>query len=184
MNIVFISGIAIVLVWAGMSYVYLRRVRKHDRVLFAFNHLRRTVMRELFAHYDALSPNCRGTLSPEEIAAAKFLRQHLDTVLLHYDRHKTTMFNLRKMRRMIEQDLAHYRKVEREVLARLHSVPVPGKIADLYAEFAQAGAAAFVAYTPFIHAEIILRLLWADLAEQIAPIRSKAAHNLFGEKFA
>lgn len=183
MNAVFIVGMAIVLVWTGVSYVGLRRNRKHDRVLFAFNHLRRTVMRELFAHYDAMSENHPGVLSPAEVDAAKFLLRLLDGISRHYNRHKTTMFNLRKMRRIIERDLAHYRKMERETAARLAQVPA-GRMTELYADFARAGAEAFVAYTPFMRTEIILRLLWADLAEQIAPIRRRAAANLFNGKFA
>lgn len=169
--------------WAGSCDEIFLEVAKHYRALSPLRAVRRKLSLLLGAHYDALWEKNSGILSPEEIAAARFVQQNLDAVLLHYDRHKTTMFNLRKMRRMIEQDLARYREVEREVQARLHSVP-PGKVADLYAEFSHALATAFVAYTPFIRTEFILRLLWADLAEQIAPIRSKAAHNLFGKKFA
>lgn len=187
--VLFVILTTILAVFTAVARYNLWLHERHDCVLFAFSRMQSAISQELHSHYDIFfrhhetGKGPRGVLSPEEIAAAKFLPRLLDDISLHYDRHKTTMFNLRKMRRMIEQDLKQYREVEREVQARLQSVP-PGRVADLYAEFSQAAAKAFVAYTPFIRAEVILRLLWADLAEQIAPIRRRAARNLFGERFA
>ena len=179
MSIVFIVGIVIVLVWAMERYADMRRVAKHDRVLFSFNDIRRKVMRELFSHCDSLLSGGRGTLSHAEKDAAKFLLKSLDGISTHYDRHKTEIFNLRKMRRMVEQDLAHYREIKHEVSAHLSEVP-SGKMAELYADFGRTTAEAFVAYTPFIRMEIVFRLLWADLAKPIAQIRREAG----GQKFA
>ena len=169
MNIVFIAGILVVLAFAAESRVSAKRVEKHDRVLFRFCQIRRDLMAELRARYDSISP--------QEFHAAEFLLESLDGVIRHYHRHKTTTFNLRKMRRMIEEDLSQYRAAMRAAEEHLSAAP-PGKIAELYADFARAGAEAFIAYTPFIRTEFILRLLWADLADQIAQIRRAATAGL------
>lgn len=162
--IVFIVGILVVAIFTLASYVDIKRHERHDRVLFRFCQIRRDLMAELRARYQSLSR--------EEFESMEFLLSLLDEVIQHYGRHKTAMFNFRKMRRAVERDLEHYRKTERE--ARLTRVP-PGRITELYADFVRATAMAFVAYTPFLRTEIILRLWRADLAKQIAQIRCDAA---------
>ena len=174
MSVVFIAGIVIVAIFAAASYAAVRRHEKHDRVLFMFCQLRRDLMAEMRASHDSVSP--------PEFESSMLLLGALGGIIGHYRRHKTVMFNLRKMRRLVERDLARYRGVQRKV--QTHLAAAPPRIAVLYEEFSRAAAVAFVAYTPFIRTEILCRLLWADLAKPIAAIRREAADKLRDEKFA
>ena len=190
-----------IFMWAGACSKFLGETVKHYRALSPLLEGRRKLSLLLDAHYDArwdassvllfgenseMKNNhdarwdASSVLSPQEIAAARFLQRNLDAMILHYDQHKAEMFNLRKMRRMVKQDLEYYSEIKREVDAHLSEEAMSGKMAELYADFARASALAFVVYTPFIRTEIILRLLWADLAKPIAQIRREAG----GEKFA
>ena len=176
MSILFIVGIFIIAVFAAVSFVSIKKHEKHDRVLFSFSRLQSAVMKEILARHDA------ETLTRKQYEAAKFLLDMLDDIARHYDTHKTTMFNLRKMRRMVEQDLERFNEMQRQVDARLAEIPADAKIRGLYVDFARAAADAFLAYTPFIRTEIILRLLWSDIAEQVANIRRE--QKILGKKIA
>ncbi|MBE8158563.1 MAG: hypothetical protein HAW59_04135 [Betaproteobacteria bacterium] len=166
----------IVAAYAVAVWFTVRRHQKHDRVLFSFSRLQSAVMKEILARHDA------ETLTRKQYEAAKFLMDMLDVIALHYDRHKTTMFNLRKMRRFVAEDLACYEETEEKVRAHFAEISADEKIAALYGEFSRAAARAFLAYTPFIRTEIILRLLLGDAAKQIAQIRRE--QEVSGEKFA
>lgn len=168
-----------IFLWAGACSKFLGETVKHYRALSPLREVRRKLSLLLGSHYDARWDGS-SVLSPQEIVAARFLQRNLDAMILHYDQHKAEMFNLRKMRRMVKQDLEYYSEIKREVDAHLSEEAMSGKMAELYADFARASASAFVVYTPFIRTEIILRLLWADLAKPIAQIRREAG----GEKFA
>lgn len=161
-----VTGIYAVAVWFTAN-----RDRKHDRVLFSFSRLQSAVMNEMLARYDA------DTLTRKQYESAKFLMDTLDVIALHYDRHKTAMFNLRNMRRIMEEDLARYEETAQKIRTRLPEISSDEKIAALYAEFSRALARAFLAYTPFIRTEIILRLLLGDAAKRIAKIRRE--HEVF-----
>lgn len=176
MSVLYITGIVITAIFTAVSFISVKRHEKHDRILFAFSRLQSAVMNEILARHDA------NTLTREQYESAKFLMDMLDTIALHYDKHKTTMFNLRKMRRMVEEDLARYEETEQKVRARLAEITTDEKIAALYEEFSRATAAAFLAYTPFIRTEIILRFLLGDIAKRIAQIRRE--QEAAGGKFA
>ena len=174
MSIVFIGGILITITFAMFSYLNVRRHEKHDRVLFAFCQIRRDLMAELRERFDSLSP--------EEYESAEFLLGMLNKVIRHYRSHKTFMFNLRKARRMIRNDLRHYHVVQKRIHKQLSMVPPNTKIAKLYSDFSRAVMAGFLTYTPFILSEIVLRLLWVEGSRQIAEIRRE--HKISDEKFA
>ncbi len=174
MSVVFIAGILISFAFAVSSYLGVKRHEKHDRVLFAFCQIRRDLMKELRERFDSLTPL--------EYESARFLLDTLNKVIRHYRRHKTSMFNLRKIRREIEKDLRHYRAVEERVRRQLAKVPPDKKIAELYSDFSRAAVTGFLAYTPFILSEIIFRVLWVEGAQQIAQIRR--GQEIAGAKFA
>ena len=167
MTAFFIIGALSSFIFAMVSFISVKRHEKHDRILFSFSRLQSAVMKEVLARHDS------GELTRKQYEASKFLMDMLDDVSRHYDTHKTTMFNLRKMRRMVEQDLARYEETNREMRNRLAEISSDAKIFALYEEFSRAAAQAFLAYTPFIRTEIILRLLLGDIAQKISQIRSE-----------
>ncbi len=173
MIVFLIIGVLSSAIFAVISYVKISRASKHDRVLFAFSRLQSAVTNDMIARYKA------DTLTRQDFEAAQFLSKMLDNIALHYDRHKTTMFNLRKMQRMIEQDLERYEEIRKQVREQF---PADTKIAALYDDFNRAATNALLAYTPFIRTEIILRLLLGDIAGKIIKIREE--QKLSGEKFA
>ncbi|MGU9952070.1 MAG: hypothetical protein ACNYPH_07245 [Gammaproteobacteria bacterium WSBS_2016_MAG_OTU1] len=172
-SIVFIAGILTIFVFWVIFYVKLERESKHDCVVFAFARLQSAVTNDLIVRYEA------DTLTRQDFEAARFLSRMLDNIDLHYKHHKTTMFNLRKMRQRIEQDLECYEEIRKQVREQL---PTDPKIAALYDDFNRAATNALLAYTPFIRTEIILRLLLGDIAGKITKIREE--QKLSGEKFA
>ena len=178
MSIAFIAGILVTLAFAASLGVHLKRCEKHDRILFRFCQLRRDLMARLRERANSMPQR--------ELESADFLLNALSGVIRHYHGGKTTMFNVRKMRRLIDRNLDHYHAVEREVRARL--ADTSADIRPFYEEFSRSLLAAFVAYTPFIRTEIVFRLifqlLWGDIAGQIAAIRREAADKLRDEKFA
>lgn len=174
MSVIFILGIMISAAFAVSSYYSVKKHQKHDYVLFRFCQIRRDLMEELRGRFD--------TLTPCEYEAAEFLLSALNGIIRHYHNHKITMFNLRKMRRIVESDLQCHQKVREDVKQQLSRVPSDTKISVLYNDFFRAATVAFLSYTPFIRCEIILRLLWAEGAKQIAQIRHE--REKLDEKFA
>lgn len=166
MNIVFIAGIFITVAFAIVVYVRANQQKKDDHVLFRFCQIRRNLMGELRDRYDSLTP--------EEFESAKFLSEALNGVIRHYRPHKTMMFNLRTVRRLISKDLRRYKKLQESVQKQLSGIPPDTKIAELYGDFSRASMLAFLSYTPFIIWEILLRFLWAEGVRQIAQIRREA----------
>ena len=109
MSAVSILGILVVGAFLLASLI---AIKKHDRVLFRFCQIRRDLMKDLRDRYDT-------TLNQQEWQAAKFLLEKLNGVIQHYHSHKTTMFNLRKVRQMIKSDLQKYKETQQEIKARL-----------------------------------------------------------------
>ena len=156
--------------------ISVKKHAKHDRVLFAFSRLQSAVTKEMLARFDS------DELTRQEFESMRFLSTMLDNITAHYNRHKTTMFNLRKMRHIIAQDLQHYEDIRQQMRVRLAEVPADTKIVALYDDFSRAATDAFLAYTPFIRTEIILRLLLGDIATKITAIRQE--QKMFGDKLA
>ncbi|WOV91930.1 MAG: hypothetical protein R1F54_04700 [Candidatus Zeuxoniibacter abyssi] len=169
MSAVSILGILVVGAFLLASLI---AIKKHDRVLFRFCQIRRDLMKDLRDRYDT-------TLNQQEWQAAKFLLEKLNGVIQHYHSHKTTMFNLRKVRQMIKSDLQKYKETQQEIKARLPEVPKDTKVYELYGDFARASWQSFFTYTPFIRTEIILRLLFGGVAEQIVRIKRENLEERF-----
>lgn len=127
----------------------LSKVKTHDQVLFPLCQLRRDIMS--FLHENVVEKP--GTLSPEEYASVRRLSTTLDDAIHNYNRHKTTMFNLRRMAKYLEQ----YRNTLKQA-APLELTDNP-KIQELNMRFVLCSAKGFLAYTPLIRSELVLRLL-------------------------
>ena len=127
--------------------IHIRRVKKHDGVLFPFCQLRRDVMK---FRYDAIMSSSTA-LSREESESLRRLSRVLDKVIHNYSQHKKIMFNLRAM-------MMHMRK-HRAVLKEIKPLQLTDNsdIQEFYARFAYLSAKAFIAYTPLIRSEFVLR---------------------------
>lgn len=137
------------LVFFIADWIHLHRVDKHDGVLFPFCQLRRDVMRFL---YEKMIEEPR-VLSHEEYIATRRLLDVLNDTIHNYNRHKTILFNLRKVVKLIRQ----YRHVVKQV----EPINATGnkEIQVFHARFAVCLAKAFIAYTPLIRSEFVLRLV-------------------------
>lgn len=126
-----------------------KKMQKHDAVLFPFCQLRREIMKHLF---DAVMES-PATLSRGEFDALRRLSRVLDATIHNYNRHKTEMFNLRKMVKLLHQ----YRHTVKEM------PPVDftdnSEIREFHHRFLQLFCRAFVAYTPLIRWEMTLRFM-------------------------
>ena len=175
-----IAGILIIVALMVLFNYKITQQNNHFRALSAFLHLRHKVAQDLFSFDNVRS------LSQQEYESARFLLTMLNQIITYYNDHSTVMFNLRLMRRIVEKDMKHYQEVQQKVREKMLTFPDNTNIAKLYAEFAQISAAAFLLHTPFIRTEIILRLLWRDVAEQVAKAKQEQANSRFGDdqKFA
>lgn len=177
MNVaLFITLMLITAGFAAVSLLSVARRERHGRVLAPFYQIRRDLTDVV------LSPI--GTYSRREEEAAHFLLTMVSKIIIYYCTHKTEMFNIREVRRAIEKDLRHYKKSQDMVRARLADLPDTPVIRKAYTDFIIALANAFLANTPFIRTEIVLRLLRRDLAKQIANARresDKVLHEVGGE---
>lgn len=175
------------LVFFIADWMQIRRVRKHDGVLFPFCQLRREIMKY---RYDAVMES-PGTLSRKEIESLRRLSRVLDETIHNYNQHKTTLFNLRKMEKLLYK--------YRDVLEQVEHVNLTEneQIQALYNRFALCWAKAFIAYTPLIRSHTTLSLLalafsigGSKLRAQLENIRQQAAkvredmqrYELYGEK--
>ena len=160
-------------IFAVVAQASIVRHERHERILSPFEKIRSNLLGVILAPHDEYSPR--------EDAAARFLITTINGVIRHYHPHKTTIFNLRDVRRTIEKDLRRYRKTQEMVRSQMADLPEDSKVREAFADFAVATIDAFIANTPFIRSEIILRWLWRDLAEQMKNARrdsEKVLHEM------
>ncbi len=128
------------------SLASIRRVDKHDSVLFPLCQLRRDIIgflyERVFEEPDALSR--------AEYDSMQRLLKVVSTAIHNYNEHKTLMFNMRK----VAQHLKTYHR------AAEIAPPVPDnpEIRKFYDRFGRLLVVAFLAYTPLIRWELALRL--------------------------
>ena len=137
------------LVFFVCSWRQIRKVDKHDRVLFDFCKLRREIMT---FRYDSLVENSK-SLSCEDSKAIRRLSRVLDATIHGYNEHKILTFNLRK--------IARYLKQYRHTLNQAEPINITDnvKIREFHARFVLCFAKAFLDYTPLIRSELTLRLI-------------------------
>lgn len=134
----------ILLVFFAFSFRRIKKVDKHDQVLFPFCQLRRDIMRHLLDNLD--------TLTPEEYRPLRKLLDMLDATIHNYNRHKTRMFNLRTILRQT----THYRRTKKR--AERVDIPEDSLAVEFYFRFFHLLAKAFLAYTPLIRWELALKI--------------------------
>ncbi|MDA7961692.1 MAG: hypothetical protein MPK11_04950 [Gammaproteobacteria bacterium] len=142
-----------------------QRAHKHDSVLFPFCQLRRDIIAFLYENVFEKAD----VLSREEYASVRRLLDILNDAIRNYNRHKTVMFNLRKVIKYIRE--------YRHVLKQMPPIDVTGnaEIQRFHQQFEGLLAKAFVAYTPLIRSELALRIMFAVVAYRIGKARVQYA---------
>lgn len=137
------------LVLLGLLLLKIRKLEKHDKVLYKFCQIRRGVIKILRNNNNQLTKN--------DYADLRFLLSLISTTIHHYNEIKSILFNVRKLLR-IKKHLFEFKNVALEVEEKLKS-PKKNEIHVLYEQYKFANIYAFASYTPFFKSEIILRLL-------------------------
>lgn len=146
LTLVFLTLLAFDLCWMRHQQ---KKAQKHDQTLFPFCQLRRDIMKFLYENM-FVQPD---TLSRAEYASVRRLSDALDATIHNYNRHKTVMFDLRKMAKYLGQ----YRHTLKQADAlELSNNP---EIRKFHVRFALCLVKAFLVYTPLIRSEFVLRLV-------------------------
>lgn len=124
-----------------------REVQKHDTILFPFCQLRRDII--AFLHVNVVATP--DALSRDEYRSLRRLLDALDITIHNYNRHKTVMFNLRRIMR----DIQTYKRASETVVDITRNVEIRG----FHDKFRRLLAKAFVAYTPMIKSELAIKLI-------------------------
>ena len=140
--------ILLLLVFQIRTWVYLRKMRQHDRVLFQFCDFRRELMG--FMRTDQAYK-----LGPKSYAA---FRDLLDTtnITVHNFHILKPAFNFRRMMRMMRDMMAQMSEQEKQV-ARISVLDE--RVEYFTARMISCWATAFFAYTPFLRHQLLLTLL-------------------------
>ena len=137
------------LIFFVFDWMRIRKVAKHDGVLFPLCQLRRDLMRFLYDNV-FVKPNA---LSHEEYVSIRRLSDALDDTIHNYNQHKTLLFNFWKMVKYLRQ---HRHTLKRTAPVNLTDSK---EIQEFHARFSHCLSRAFLAYTPLIHWELLLWLM-------------------------
>ena len=127
--------------------IHVRKVDRHDGVLFPLCQLRRDIMQFLYENVFEKS----GALSRQEYQSVMRLLKVLNNTISNYNEHKTVMFNLREMAK-------HLKSYQRAATPTVE-VPAHPEIREMYQRFGRLLVKAFIAYTPLIRWELAVRLV-------------------------
>ncbi len=133
------------LIFSFFDWMYLKKVSRHDGVLFPFCQLRRDIMSFL---YENVFQN-PGALSREEYAAVRRLSDTLNGTIRNYNQHKTWTFNMRKM----PEHLEAYRQAA-DTTSNIPNHPI---IQEFHERFRRLLVKAFIAYTPLFVLHLVAR---------------------------
>jgi hypothetical protein len=123
---------------------HLRRLKKHDQVLFGFCQTRRDVMALLREEdYNFRRP---------DYLALRNLVVFSSGMIHHFNDLKKSLFNARKFVEEVRRAKLIDKKIKRKAIK-------DERIGALYHQFERAHIAAFFAFTPFFTSELVLRLL-------------------------
>lgn len=123
----------------------LRKLKKHDSVLFRICQVRRDTI--------AFLSDSLPTLTREEYIALRQLLYALNLTINNYQHHKCVLFNFRRLKRYTME----YHNFNNH-MNKIH-VPKDGPIRDLFDQAIYAFLYGFFTYTPLIRSELVLHLL-------------------------
>lgn len=142
------------------QYRWLKQIEKHDRHLYQFCQLRREAMALLMDEYDSMDQ--------QDLAALRQVIDALNSMIHHYRTHKTVLFDFRRFVKHV-QTLQQFEQQQQSVHAE--SPQVQALMHRMAVEVCQA----FLAYTPFLRHELIVRisvmLIGAAVSIGIAPLK-------------
>ena len=126
------------------------KLQKHDRVLFSFCQLRREIIS--FLHEETSSIGTGAHITCNDYHAVRKLVDNLNFAIHEYKDRKTLMFNVRTVLRYLDQ----YKQTKQDMdwLHEISNVQVKG----FYYKFVRCLAIAYLAYTPLIRFELVLRM--------------------------
>jgi len=124
-----------------------RKLKRHDEVLYKFCGLRRQAMRYL-RDEDNLN-----SLSRQEYITLRKLVETINVTIEGYKTHKTVMFNLRYFMRFLREYKRYNKKTE--TIAKTDNI----EIEELRDGIQKALLFGFMTYTPFIKSEVLVRVL-------------------------
>lgn len=127
--------------------VRLNKIKKHDLVLYRFCQIRRDAI--------ALVDNRQDELTKKEYASVRSILDCTSVMIHEYEACKSAIFNFRKFLSFLK----HYREKAQE--ADRVKIPNDQQIIDLHHKYRYALAMAFLAYTPYIRSELLIRVLIA-----------------------
>jgi hypothetical protein len=179
-QVVFFAGVLLLLAMQLRSFFYLRRMRRHDRVLFRFCQIRRDAMALLRTRFES------GGLTRSQYRAVRLLLICLNDIIRHYHGQGAMWFNLRVMRREFTKygiTAARLRRIadSPEIAGAMRAADGDADIRNLYNDFFSAHVRAVIAYTPFIYAEVLLRIFAKEAAKELELVRADA--KKFGVSF-
>ncbi len=141
---IFYALIGPVLILSLVMLVYLRRLKKHDEVLYAFCEIRREIMailrRDLFE------------IQREKYVGLKHLLDATGNAIHYYNDNKATMFNYRRFAQWLRDSRASAETVQRL------NLPNDPEILKIREHFGVAMVSAFCAYTPLFRSELLIRV--------------------------
>jgi hypothetical protein len=125
----------------------LRKMEKHDRVLFPICQDRRDLMSFIRQSYDA------DTLTREDYLYARWMLDALNNTVALYNDHKARLFNFRAYLRFLKKYLESSQELKSMPRTENHQLrEIEKKIsADL--------SRGFISYTPFLRSEVLVRVL-------------------------
>lgn len=123
----------------------LRKIKKHDEVLFHFCQIRRNAMELLRKNYI--------NMGNEEYRAVRRIIMVLNGTIHDYNDYKISIFNFRRFYRMVK----NYKKTASSI-DRI-KLPDNNEIERLHQDFGIGMVKAFFAYTPFLQSEIIFKFV-------------------------
>jgi len=129
----------------------MRKVKRHDEVLYRFCELRRDAMKTL------RDKSSIEAMTRQEYIVLRKLLETLNVIIEAYKTHKTVIFNLRTLVRVLSEYKRYNKKAESIEKTKHEGI-----------EFLRIGIMkallhGFLAYTPFIKSEVVVRVVLAIL---------------------
>ena len=145
LSLLALTSLAIYLHWTRHQQ---KQAQKHDDILYPFCQLRRDIME--FLYQNTLVEH--DTLTLAEYRSVRRLLDVLNNTIHGYSEHRKAMLNLRH----VLDALQEYRHTLKQ--AKPIDITENASIQAFHQRFVQCCAKAFLAYTPLIQSEVILRL--------------------------
>lgn len=137
--------LVIIILFTLFEFIYLKNIQKHDRYIFEFCDLRRDIITYLYEE--------RNRLSRADYIQLREILDTNNTTIHNYKENKYTMFNFRRF-------IDKLRTIENDRSGKVNESKVLPEIKDFQVRLVHIIFNAFIAYTPFLKSEVILKVLY------------------------